>query len=79
MRQACCVVEAPLAHPDASLGEIPRLLGVADADADPLGGNAVEKLVYYGAAEPSRCSGDDDHIALQRSVCSVVAASICFQ
>ncbi|GAB3691971.1 hypothetical protein GCM10027597_48490 [Saccharopolyspora tripterygii] len=35
--------------------------GVADADADPLGGQALEEVFDGRAAQPPGGTGDDDH------------------
>ncbi len=50
-----------LPHPDAAVGEVPRLGRIADADADPVGGHALEEVLDDGTAEPAGGAGDDDH------------------
>ena len=38
-----------LTHPHPAVGKVPRLVDVAHADADPLRGNTLEKVLDSGA------------------------------
>lgn len=50
----------PDAH--AAVGEVPRLGRVADADADPVGGQALKEVLDGGAAQSAGGTGDNDHV-----------------
>jgi len=72
VREARGVVEITPADADAPLLQSPRLLRVADTDADPPGGDTVEQPLHDGPTELTVGPGDDDHdiLLLLREVSS---------
>jgi hypothetical protein len=70
------VVEAAPPDADASVGEVLGLAGVADADADAVGGNALQEAFDDAAAELSSGSGHDDHRGSPDVVSSGIAITI---
>lgn len=57
-------IEAALPDADAAVGKVLGLAGVADADADAVGGYALQEAFDGAAAELSGGSGHDDHWVL---------------
>lgn len=63
----------PYAH--TAVGEVLRLGHIADADADLVGGQALEEVLDGGAAQPTGRTSDNDHVRalfLQARAVSVV-------
>ena len=56
------VVVGAAPHADAAVGEVLRLGDVAHADADLVGGDALEQVLDGGAVEGAGGAGDDDHV-----------------
>jgi hypothetical protein len=61
------IVEVAPADADAPLLQLPRLLRLADAYADPLGENPLEQPLHDRPAKLAVGPGDDDH-SLRHSV-----------
>jgi hypothetical protein len=59
--QAGGVAEVAAPDVDAERRELGGMRGVADADADLVGGHAFDELVDDGAAELASGSGDQEH------------------
>ncbi|GAB3887121.1 hypothetical protein GCM10027612_25430 [Microbispora bryophytorum subsp. camponoti] len=61
VRQARGIVELALTDPYAEVHEVLGLERVADADADPVGGQTGEQALDDASAELTGRSGDDNH------------------
>ena len=62
------VVEVALPDAHTAGGEVLGLAGIADADADAVGGDALQEAFDGAAAELSGGSGNDDHVPCPISV-----------